>query len=190
MTNVVDIDGLPCYNLLDEYNHLHKSGVIDHPLDSYEFAQVCLNTTVDKPNDMYLGTGSLVKDWDNSYYENGNLVVPDRPVPLKESDFTELCSQFRGTLFEDVYYKLKQKYNIGRVRLMTSQPKTCLTWHRDDSHRIHYPIKTQFGCMMVFDDKPYILEQNHWYYTKTDQFHTAVNASKGTRTHLVACVIL
>ena len=121
--------------------------------------------------------------------EDGKIVTPLRVPPLQEEQFTTLCSAFKGTLFEEVYNTLSEKYKLGRVRLMNSQPKTCLSWHKDDTTRIHYPMKTQEGCIMVIQDEVKHLEQNTWYHTNTRVKHTAVNASKETRLHLVACVL-
>ena len=72
---------------------------------------------------------------------------------------------------------------------MNSQPKTCLTWHTDNTTRIHYPMKTQDGCFMIIEDEVKHLEKNKWYHTDTRYEHTAMNASRETRMHLVACVL-
>ena len=178
----------PTYDLLSEFNKLMDNGTIswfEHDCQD----QICLNSTKDDPDNIFLGRASLYYDWDKSYIENGKIVTPLRVPPLKEEQFTTLCSAFKGTLFEEVYNALSEKYTLGRVRLMNSQPKTCLSWHKDDTNRIHYPIKTQEGCMMIIQDEVKHLEQNKWYHTNTTVKHTAVNASKETRLHLVACVL-
>lgn len=191
MEHVVKIDSLPCYDLLQEYNNLYEKGIVEYPLGIEKTYQICLNTTPDYPDDMFFGTGNLFKNWDKGYYdEQGKFVVNDQSGDIKETDFTVLCTQFRNTLFEDVYNKLNAQYNVGRIRLMTNWPRTCLSWHHDfGTHRIHYPIKTQPGCIMVFEEKNYVLNENTWYYTYTDQMHTAINASKDYRTHLVATIL-
>lgn len=164
--------------------------VPDLPIDNIEFHnnQLCLNTVVGS-DDPTLGTGSLVYDWDRAVKVDGTLNVPLRPTPYEETDFTKLCSQFANTVWETVYRDLESRYHLGRVRLMRSMPKTCLSWHRDTSKRIHLPIRTQPGCMMVIQDEVHHLEQGQWYMTNTLPEHTAFNASKTDRIHLVAVVL-
>ena len=72
---------------------------------------------------------------------------------------------------------------------MKSKPKTCLSWHKDDHLRLHFPIQTQEGCFMIIEDKSYFLNKNQWYLTNTLKSHTAINASKKDRIHLVATII-
>ena len=157
-------------------------------------AQICVNCTNKGSHDYKEGIGSLRLDWDNQYTiidNNGNdkLVVPERETPKSEIDFRYLCETFKDTLFEDIYNALNKKYLLGRVRLMKSQPKTCLSWHVDYHKRIHFPIKTQEGCFMVIENEVCILEEGKWWKTNTTVYHTAVNASKEDRIHLVATVI-
>jgi len=88
-----------------------------------------------------------------------------------------------------MYDYLNEKYVLGRVRVMISKPKTCLSWHQDWHNRIHYPMQTQLGCLMVIEDEVKYLEKNKWYFTNTLVSHTAFNASFNDRIHLVATVI-
>ena len=92
-------------------------------------------------------------------------------------------------MFENVYHELEKVYDIGRVRIMKSKSKTCLTWHKDDTPRVHYPIKTQRGCFMVIEDEIMHLEQNKWYWTDTIVKHTAFNSSLEDRIHLVVTIL-
>jgi|SaaInl5LU_22_DNA_1037371.scaffolds.fasta_scaffold04640_2 hypothetical protein len=181
---------LPIVELYDEFVQIKNSGKFDNwVVDSK--SNICINTTVDSdPNDVGLGSQSLDYDWANSSTDDqGNLHLPKRTPPLLEKDFTVLCNQFRNTNFENVYNCLRDEYSIGRVRIMQSSPKTCLSWHYDTSHRIHYPMKTQTGCFMVFENNHYHLEKNTWYYTNTDKHHTAINSSFEIRYHLVVSVL-
>lgn len=190
MTAVIEIDSkLSTFDLYSEFQQIQQSGSLQ-PWVEPNATNICINTTESAdPSDVRLGGMSLDFDWDRAEEIDGKIILPKREVPLLEKDFTVLCTQFRGTLFETVYNELKNEYNIGRVRIMTSKPKTCLSWHYDSSHRIHYPMKTQEGCFMLFESQHYHLAENKWYYTYTDKYHTALNSSFETRTHLVACVI-
>jgi hypothetical protein len=42
---------------------------------------------------------------------------------------------------------------------------------------------------MVIEDEVKHLEQNKWYFTNTTKEHTAFNASKENRIHLVANIL-
>lgn len=172
---------LPTYDLLSELDFMLNEGIVDWG----NINQICINTTVDCIDNFHYGAGSLYFDW--SKIENGKPAV--RPVELQENNFTELCSVFVGTVFEEVYKKLKANYNIGRLRLMKSIPKTCLTWHYDNSKRIHYPISTREGCLMIIEDEVKHLPANTWWLTNTLVKHTALNASMKDRIHLVASLI-
>ncbi len=156
--------------------------------------QFCLNTVPDRPSDYMFGTGSLTHDWENSRevvdeYGNSTTVVELYETPYQESDFTVLCDQFKNTLFEQAYNAICEKYVVGRIRIMRSRSKTCLSWHPDAHPRLHYPIKTQHGCFMVIEDEVMHIPHYTWWLTDTLKYHTAFNASKEDRIHLVTTVI-
>lgn len=176
--NNFKILNLPTFDLYQEF--------IDMDLKWTSHKQICINTPIENNDNIDIGVGSLMYDWDNSYTDkNGKLHVPHKDIIYRESDFKHLCTRFKNTAFEHVYNDLKKLYKIGRVRLMRSDPKTCLTWHTDDSPRLHYPLKTQDGCFMVIDNEIMHLNQNVWYWTNTTIPHTAFNGSKDIRIHLV-----
>lgn len=189
MTNFVELTGLPTYDLYTELNSMLHSKLIE-----WKDTQICLNTTVDSPDDIHLGCGSLLYDWSTAKsiideFGNERVDVQQYAQPYEESNFTELCSQFKNTLFEDVYNKLSARYKLGRVRIMKSKSKTCLSWHVDTSIRVHYPIKTQDGCLMIIENEVKHLSANKWWETNTILPHTATNASNEDRIHLVAVVL-
>lgn len=169
---------LPAYDLLSELNFMLNENIVNWG----NINQICINTTIDYKDNFHHGAGSLYFDWSN--IENGKPSI--RPVELQENDFTELCSVFTGTVFEEVYQKLKATFNIGRLRLMKSIPKTCLTWHYDNTMRIHYPLSTSEGCLMIIENEVKHLPANTWWLTNTLVKHTALNASMEDRIHLVA----
>lgn len=184
-----EIATLPKLDLYSELSFLLEAKQI-----SWQHDQICINCSTENSYDYTEGIGSLWYDWPNAKNiidKDGNkkLDVPLRDFPLNESSFRYLCEAFSGTLFEDIYQELEKRYTVGRVRLIRSEPKTCLSWHRDHSKRIHYPIKTQEGCLMVIDSNVYRLEENKWYETDTTKYHTAFNGSKEERIHLVACIL-
>jgi len=175
----------PEYDLENALNNLLKNNLIN-----WHHGQICINGVKEDPSNQAIGCGSLYWDWDNSYYdENNKLVVPKRTTMYTEKDFTVFNPTFNGTEFEEMYNMLVQHHAVGRIRLMKSKLKTCLTWHTDDSTRIHYPIKTHEGCRMVIDDEVMHLPANTWWHTNTKKPHTAFNGSTDDRIHLVVCLL-
>jgi len=179
---------LPQFELYQEFSNLLSSGKINWFGPEYQ-DQICINSIKKDPDNFLLGRASLFYDWDKSYMDNGKLEVPKRKLPLREAEFTTLCGAFKNTLFEEVYNIINKKYKTGRIRIMNSQPKTCLTWHSDKQKRLHYPMKTQAGCLMVINNEAKHLKKNSWYITDTTVDHTAINASKENRIHMVACIL-
>jgi hypothetical protein len=187
MTNFKLLDDLPIYDLHTEFLRLLNENKIwwYHQIND----QICLNATESDPDNCLTGRGSLFLDWDNSFKKDGRLIVLPRKVPLKEESFTVLCTGFKDSLFEDVYNSITEKYIVGRIRIMNNLPKTCLTWHIDETPRLHYPIKTQDGCFMVIENESKHLKQNQWYFTNTVLQHTAFNGSSDERLHLVVTIL-
>jgi hypothetical protein len=107
-------------------------------------------------------------------------------------DFAILNQHFHGTYMETVIDAVKAQavidnVNIGRIRFMYLQPKTCYTLHRDvEEFRYHIPIDTNPRCFFVNADKiERMVTVGRLYRFKTNEMHTAVNASDQTRIHLV-----
>ena len=183
------INNLPILDLKTELFNLIQNKIIVWPDQN----QVCINTLPDHPDDYLIGCGSLYYNWTEKKIiknQDGTTEVyaPKFQNPKKESDFTVLCNAFKKTLFEEVYNELRKKYKIGRIRLMKMKPKTCLSWHIDLCARVHFPIKTQDGCIMVIENEVMHMPADTWWYTNTHNKHTAVNASNQDRIHLVCSV--
>lgn len=168
-------------HLFDLSIHRDLLQTLEQIIDWQEYNQICINTVPGQEDNHQFGEGYLAYAWNN---------ISELPMtPPVEADFTEVCTIFKGTVFEELLNELKQKFKIGRVRIMKSMPGTCLTWHSDDTVRVHYPMKTQEGCYMVFEDEVVHLDQNSWVKTFTKIPHTAMNASEDVRIHLVACIL-
>jgi len=191
MSNFVELTHLMKYALDRPLNNLLEAGLISW---KDKENQIGLNTLPGHEDDYHLASGSLVWDWERAVEVEDNdgnirIEVPKFENPRQESDFSVLCNQFVGTMFEEVYNLLNQHYHVGRVRLMRSQPKTCLTWHVDHHPRVHYPIETREGCLMVIENEVKHLPKNTWWYTNTLLKHTAFNGSGEPRIHLVATIL-
>ena len=120
--------------------------------------------------------------------ESGKEVVRDKPID--ESRYTELTKDFKNTYFEEVYKILKQKFKIGRVRVLLKEPRSTLSWHRDPEPRLHIPIITNPGCIMVIDNvAKHMPADGSVWVTNNTKYHNAFNGGEENRVHLVACVL-
>jgi aspartyl/asparaginyl beta-hydroxylase (cupin superfamily) len=66
--------------------------------------------------------------------------------------------------------------------------KSCLTYHHDETPRIHLPLVTNDGCFMIIDDKTEKLHESTAYLVDTTKRHTALNAGQHLRFHMVFCL--
>ena len=69
---------------------------------------------------------------------------------------------------------------------MNLKPKRCYTYHYDLTKRFHIPIKTNDKCFFIVDKEviQFPADGNH-YILDTTKNHTAINASKEDRIHLI-----
>ena len=120
--------------------------------------------------------------------ETGKEVMRDKPID--ESKYTELVSDFKNTYFEEVYKKLKSKFKLGRVRILLKEPRSTLSWHKDPEPRLHIPIVTNKGCMMVIENvAKHMPADGSATITNNKKFHNFFNGGEQARVHLVACVL-
>ena len=113
-----------------------------------------------------------------------------RLEPVKEHLYTEICPEFKDTYVEEVYKEIKKRWKIGRVRFLMKPPRTCLSWHRDPEMRLHIPIITNKGCIMVIENEAFHMPSNgSAYLTDNRKYHNFFNGSEVERVHLVATVL-
>lgn len=144
----------------------------------------------DSVNKFSDAVGSLDYDygkWTSEAMDAGEL-PPAKTRKVTEKDFNKIVPDLKGMYIYDVLTELQKKFHIGRTRLMLSKPKTCLTWHNDSTYRLHIPIFTQQGCIMVWDNCTIHMPEGSCYWVDTTQWHTAFNGSLKDRIHLVATV--
>ena len=130
-------------------------------LSSHNSLQVGLQS--DKPNGSWrdaIGKGTYMKETD--------FIYPVFAYPL-------------------INHYIK-KYNMHRTRIFVSNPKTCLSWHHDRLPRIHIPIQTDPGCIMIVENEAMHLEAGSVYRVDTRKYHSAMNGSKRNRIHIVGCI--
>ena len=120
--------------------------------------------------------------------ESGKEVVRDKPID--ESKYTELTKDFKNTYFEEVYKILSKKFKLGRVRILLKEPRSTLSWHRDPEPRLHIPIITNPGSIMVIDNvAKHLPADGSVWITNNTKYHNAFNGGEENRIHLVACVL-
>ena len=113
-----------------------------------------------------------------------------RDKMIDESKYTEFVEEFKNTYFNDVYEELSKHYKIGRVRLLLKEPRSTLSWHRDPEPRLHIPIVTNPGCLMVIDNiAKHMQADGSVWITNNTKYLNAFNGGEENRIHLVACVL-
>ena len=109
---------------------------------------------------------------------------------VEEKKYTEFVEDFNNTYFKDVYDQLSKQYKLGRVRLLLKEPRSTLSWHRDPEPRLHIPIYTNPGCIMVIDKIAHHMPADgSVWVTNNLKYHNAFNGGEENRVHLVACVL-
>ena len=120
--------------------------------------------------------------------ETGKEAVRD--IPIDESKYTELVSDFHNTYFEEVYNTLRKNFKLGRVRILLKEPRSTLSWHRDPEPRLHIPIITNLGCRMVIENVArHMPADGTVTITNNTKYHNFFNGGEQERIHLVACVL-
>lgn len=92
----------------------------------------------------------------------------------------------------DVPYinSLLTKYNIGYGRVAILKGKTCYTYHKDKTKRIHIPIETNDNNFFVMNDTVFRLPADGSVYeVDTTYIHTFVNGSVSRRVHIVGTLL-
>ncbi len=117
-------------------------------------------------------------------------VEVSRDVSIDESKYTQFIKDFENTYFKHVYEELSKKYKLGRVRLLLKEPRSTLSWHRDPEPRLHIPIYTNPGSIMVIDKVAHHMPADgSVWVTNNLKYHNAFNGGEENRVHLVACVL-
>ena len=113
-----------------------------------------------------------------------------RDVAIQEEKYTEFVKDFEHTYFKEVYDELSKKFKLGRTRLLLKEPRSTLSWHRDPEPRLHIPIYTNPGAIMVVDKvAQHMPADGSVWITNNTKYHNAFNGGEQNRVHLVACVL-
>ena len=158
----------------------------DTSLGIPHFAGISLNQIPDDPESI---KGNNVRGvyWTKP---NSSGKETQRDVMIDESKYTEFVEDFKNTYFKDVYEELSKYYKLGRVRLLLKEPRSTLSWHRDPEPRLHIPIYTNPGCLMVIDKIAHHMPADgSVWVTNNLKYHNAFNGGEENRVHLVACML-
>ena len=171
--------------LQEAYKQLKKTKKFDD-LGISHFGAICVNRIPGKPESIQ-GHKTRGLYWTKPD-KSGEEVVRD--VDINESAYTELVTEFKNTYFEEVYKTLSKKFKLGRTRILLKEPRSTLSWHRDPEARLHIPITTNPGCLMVIDNiAKHLPADGSVWITNNTKYHNAFNGGEEDRVHLVACVL-
>ena len=150
------------------------------------FGAICLNQIPGQP-DSIKGNNARGVFWTKPDH-TGKETKRDKPID--ESLYTEFINDFEKTYFKEVYEKLSSRFKLGRVRILLKEPRSTLSWHRDPEPRLHIPIYTNPGAIMVVDTvAKHMPADGSVWITNNTKYHNAFNGGEENRVHLVACVL-
>ena len=113
-----------------------------------------------------------------------------RDIKIDEFRILWIYTRLHNTYFKEVFDVLSSKFKLGRVRILLKEPRSTLSWHRDPEPRLHIPIITNPGCLMVIDNvAKHMPADGSVWITNNTKYHNAFNGGEENRVHLVACVL-
>ena len=113
-----------------------------------------------------------------------------RAKKIDERAYTEFVKDLEDTYFKEVYDILSKRFKLGRVRILLKEPRSTLSWHRDPEPRLHIPIITNPGCIMVIENTAkHLPADGYAYITNNVKYHNFFNGGEENRVHLVACLL-
>ena len=158
----------------------------DTSLGIPHFAGVSLNQIPGNP-DSIKGHNARGVYWTKPYETEKEV---KRDVNIKEHKYTQFIEDFKNTYFKKVYNELSKRYKLGRVRLLLKEPRSTLSWHRDPEPRLHIPIYTNPGSIMVIDSvAKHLPADGCVWVTNNTKYHNTFNGGEENRVHLVACLL-
>ena len=172
--------------LQEAYKQIIKNKKFNTAGGVLHFGAICLTRIPDDPE-------SIKDNKARGLYwtkpdKSGNEV--SRDVAIDESAYTELVPEFENTYFKEVIDVLTSKYKLGRVRILLKEPRSTLSWHRDPEPRLHVPIITNPGCLMVIENvAKHMPADGSVWITNNTKYHNAFNGGEENRVHLVACIL-
>jgi hypothetical protein len=172
--------------LQEAYMQLIKTKKFDDGGGISHFGAICLTR---KPGDPESIKGQKARGLYWTKPDKSGKEV-SRDVGINEAEYSEFISDYDNTYFKEVFDTLSKKYKLGRVRILLKEPRSTLSWHRDPEPRLHIPIITNPGCLMVIDNVArHMPADGSVWITNNTKYHNAFNGGEENRVHLVACVL-
>jgi len=132
--------------------------------------QICLQG-VEGSSDYFLGCGTTgsQNSWERKQIHSHKTI------------------DFKYPLFHLPYInQFINENQMTHTRVMKLLPRTCYSYHKDWTKRIHIPVTTNEHCWVVVNKEMSHLPANGSYFVvDTTQMHTAVNASSEERIHIL-----
>jgi len=103
-----------------------------------------------------------------------------------DSDYTTLHPELKGTYIDEVFEVIP--FKPFRARLMVLDPAVCYSIHKDDTPRYHIAVTTSPDARFVFVDRQKVIHipaDGRVYFVDTREKHTAFNAGRAPRLHIV-----
>ena len=156
------------------------------PLGERDINAICLTQIPGDPNSV---TGGNVRGLYWTKPDSTGVEVR-REERIDEKKYSEFVKLFEHTYFKKVYDTLLTKYKLGRARVLWKLPRTTLSWHRDPEPRLHIPIITNPGAIMVVDKEARHMpaDGSVWIVDNT-KYHNFFNGGEEDRVHFVATII-
>ena len=172
--------------LQEAYKEIIKTKNFESPGNVSNFGAISLTQIPGDPSSIQ-GSKARGVFWTKPD-STGNEVIRD--VSVEEEKYSEFIEDYKNTYFKEVYDTLSEKYKLGRVRILLKEPRSTLSWHRDPEPRLHIPIITNPGCIMVIDNvAKHMPADGSTWITNNTKYHNFFNGGEEDRIHLVACVL-
>ncbi len=174
------------FKLQEAYNEIIKTKKFDDAGGVSHFGAICLTRI---PGDSKSVEGNKAR---GLYWTKPNQSENEvsRDIQIDESAYSEFVPEYKHTYFKEVFDVISSKYKLGRVRILLKEPRSTLSWHRDPEPRLHIPIITNPGCLMVIDNvAKHLPADGSVWITNNKKYHNAFNGGEENRIHLVACVL-
>jgi len=174
------------FKLQQAYRQIVKTKKFDDGGGISHFGAICLTR---KPGDPESVKGSKARGIYWTKPDKSGVEV-SRDINIDESEYSEFISDYENTYFKEVFDVISSKFKLGRVRILLKEPRSTLSWHRDPEPRLHIPIITNPGCLMVIDNvAKHMPADGSVWITNNTKYHNAFNGGEENRVHLVACVL-
>ena len=176
----------------DNFRKLNIHFDIDAMRDAYRCAVLDIGFSGDKINCISLTQCTDEKADPRGIFwtmdENYNEIQVERYV--NEEAYRVFEPLLMTTYFKNVYDVLSSHFKLGRVRILKLDSRASLSYHRDPEARLHIPIITNPGALMIVENEVHHMKADgSVYYMDTTRYHTALNGGNQPRIHLVATIL-